>query len=404
MSKTWSAIIITVASGFILLVLAFQDTRTPNAVIWQAEAGAAQQLERAEGLVLQQIKDGVIWASDGLSVYRSEGGRGFLKVYSATPPLGLAWAAYSRTLGRLLGLEEIMEVFVIRSDLLLIVVGGDIQRVDLATGVTETVHRLRYFGFRDGRGMMPFGMTVDDEGRIYYGEYVTRRIDEGETIALFRSDREGRNFEIVYEFQPLVVRHIHAVQWDPYGEVLWMGTGDGDEQSRVGYSKDRGETFIWIGQESQDFRTVNFVFSEDHVTWLTDTIQIPSRAVRWHRDNWAISTSPTRLPGHGQYLRAIGSGYSLGTTGEETASLWLVGPALDLDKVMEWPLGDLGMSGFGTVRLGRGEAEIDDWLYLSPLRVQENQPGIYRLSWPAAFAVAGVPDPKRQQANKRDDP
>ena len=404
MSKTWSGVIIAVASGFILLVLVFQDLRTPNAVTWQAEAGAARQLERAQGLVLQEIKDGVIWASDGFSIYRSEGDRGFLKVYSAKPPFGLSWLAYSRTMRRLLGFEESIEVFIIGQDELMLVLGGEIQRLDLATGRAETVHRLRYYGHRDGRGMMPFGMTMDDEGRIYYGEYVTRRLNEGETVALFRSDRDGRNFEIVYEFQPLVVRHIHAVQWDPHGEVLWMGTGDGDEQSRVGYSKDRGETFIWVGQESQDFRTVNFVFAEDHVTWLTDTIKIPSRAIRWHRDNWRIETSPTKLPGHGQYLRPIGAGYSLGTTAEEIASLWLVGPELGLAKIMEWPLGDLGMSGFGAVRLGRGDAEIDDWLYMSPLRVQENQPGIFRLSWQAAFAVAGVADPKARQATRRDDP
>lgn len=403
MSKKWSAVIITVASGFILLLLAFHDLRTPNAVTWQAEAGVAH-LERAQGLVLQEIKDDVIWASDGFSIYRSEGQGGFLKVYSAKPPLGIAWAAYSRTLRRLLGLEEILEVFVMRSDLLLLFVGGEIQRVDLGTGEAETVHRLRYYGRRDGRGVMPFGATMDDEGRIYYGEYVTRRIEQGETIALFRSDRTGRNFKIVYEFQPLVVRHIHAVQWDPYANVLWMGTGDGDEQSRVGYSKDRGETFMWVGQESQDFRTVNFVFDEDHVTWLTDTTTTPPRAVRWHRANWAIETSSTRLPSHGQYLRPIGVGYSIGTTGEDVASLWLVGPELGMKKIMEWPMGDLGMSGFGTVRLGRGDAELDNWLYLSPLRVQENQPGIFRLSWPAAFAVAGVTDPKDRQAHKRDDP
>ncbi|MEM8977790.1 MAG: hypothetical protein AAGD43_37550, partial [Pseudomonadota bacterium] len=79
MKKTWSAVIITVASGFILLLLAFHDLRTPSAVTWRAATGVAH-LERAKGLVLQEIKDGVIWASDGFSIYRSEGGRGFLKV------------------------------------------------------------------------------------------------------------------------------------------------------------------------------------------------------------------------------------------------------------------------------------------------------------------------------------
>jgi hypothetical protein len=64
---------------------------------------------------------------------------------------------------------------------------------------------------------MAFGMTADSDGRIYYGEYVTRRLGDDETVALFRSDDGGRSFKIVYEFPALVVRHIHAVQWDPYG-------------------------------------------------------------------------------------------------------------------------------------------------------------------------------------------
>lgn len=403
MNRKWSAIVTAVAGGFILLLLAFQDMRTPSAVTWEPEAGTGAHLERASGLVLQEAKDGVIWGSDGFSIYRSTDDRGFLKVYSAKPPLGPAWAAYSRTLRRLLGLEEAIEVFALRPDLILVFAGGEIQRVNLKTGEAETVHRLRYYGRNDGRGIMPFGMTMDDQGRVYYGEYVTRHLVEGETIALFRSDKDGRNFEIVYEFEPLVVRHIHAVQWDPYGGVLWMGTGDGDEQSRVGYSKDLGETFLWVGQGSQNFRTVNFVFAEDHVTWLSDTIQIPSRAIRWHRDNWEIEISPQHLPGHGLYAQRIGAGYSLGTTGEEIASMWLVGPELGLDKIMEWSISDVGMSGFGKIRLARGEPEISDWLYFSPLRVEENHPGIYRLSRRAAFAAAGVADPEDRRLFSRDD-
>ncbi|MGI9500018.1 MAG: hypothetical protein ACR2P3_08270 [Geminicoccaceae bacterium] len=407
MSRTWSAIVIAAAGGFILLTLAFQDTRTPNAVTWQPAEIVGQRLERAAGLVLQEEKDGVLFASSGFSIYRSEGDRGFLKVHTVKPPLGLVWAAYSRTMRELLGFHEVVEVFALRRDLLLVFVGGEIHRVDLRTGRTDVVHHLRYYGRGEGRGVMPFGMTVDDDGRIYYGEYVTRRLGEGETVALFRSDDDGMSFEIVYEFPAIVVRHIHAVQWDPYGQVLWMGTGDGDEQSRIGYSKDLGETFLWVGQGSQEFRTASFVFSEDHVTWLSDTKEIPPRAVRWYRDNWAIRTSPESLPGHGLYMQAIGDGFSLGTTAEEAASLWLIGPELDMGKVIEWPRGAEQKGGFSTIRLARSRSDGPDgknWLHVSPLRVAEKEPAIYRLSRRAAFAAAGVDFPSERHLLSRDDP
>ncbi|MGI9511110.1 MAG: hypothetical protein ACR2QJ_17365 [Geminicoccaceae bacterium] len=404
MRRTWSAIVIAVVSGFVLLVLAFQDMRTPNAVLWQPIEAGGPGVARAQGLVVQEEKDGVLFANDGFSIYRSEGERGFLKAHDVRPPVGFAWIAYSRTLRRLFGLEEAMEVLALDADRLVVFVGGEIQHVNLRTGEAEVVHRLRYYGRGEGRGVMPFGITADPAGRIYYGEYVTRRLGEGETIALFRSDERGRNFEIIYEFPALVVRHVHAVQWDPYDEVLWMGTGDGDEQSRVGFSKDLGETFLWVGQGSQDFRTVNFVFAEDHVTWLSDTIKVPSRAVRWRRENWEIQTSSENLPGHGHYLQAIADGFTLGSTAEEIASLWLIGPDLALAKVMEWPLGKPGIRGFGAIRLGRGAAENGDRVHVSPLRVAEGEPSIYRLSKPTIFAAAGVEQPSEPRVSSRDDP
>jgi hypothetical protein len=402
MNRTWSAIVIAAAGGFILLTLLLQDLRTPNTVSWQPTAAAGHGLERAPGLVLQEARDGVLWASDGFSIYRSDGERGFIKVHAVTPPPGLIWMAYSRTLRRLFGQEETIEVFAVDREHLLVFVGGEIQRVDLETGASEVVHRLRYFGRGEGRGVMPFGITVDGAGRIYYGEYVTRHLAAGETIALHRSDDGGRSFKIVYEFQPLIVRHIHAVQWDPHGEVLWMGTGDGDEQSRVGFSRDGGETFLWVGQDSQDFRTVSFAFAADHVAWLSDTGTVPARAVRWRRADWAIETSAEALPGHGQYLRPIGDGYGIGTTAEEDVSLWLVDPELGLHRIMEWQLGERSMGPYPTLRLARGLTGSDDWLPFTPLRVQDREPAIYRLSRPIAFAAAGVALPNRNRLVTQD--
>lgn len=402
MKKAWSAIIIAVTGGFILVAAARQDIRTPNAVIWEPVTAAEQGFDRAPGLVLQHAEDGVFWASDGFSIYRSFDHRGFLKVSDVMPPLGPAWGAYSRTLRGWFGIEETIEVFPLSSTMLLVFVGGEIRRIDLKDGNTEAVHRLRDHGRGEGRGVMPFGVTADSDGHIYYGESVKRPLLEGETIALFRSDKNGRNFEIVYEFPAAAIRHIQAVQWDPHGQALWMATGDSDEQSRIGYSEDFGKTFTWIGEGSQAFRTANLRFSEDHVDWLSDTGEIPSRAFRWNRESREIKSSPQPLPGHGRYIQRIGEGFSLGTTAEEVASLWLIGPELDLEPLMEWTLGEAKTRGHGTIRLARGRPESDSWLYFSPLRVRDRQPAIYRLSKQIAFAAADRSSKHRLVS--RDDP
>ena len=70
--------------------------------------------------------------------------------------------------------------------------GGDIYRVDLKTKAQEHVHRLRYFGLGQGRGVMPHGIAVDAQGVLYYGEYSTLRSDNNHTIRLYRSDDEAR--------------------------------------------------------------------------------------------------------------------------------------------------------------------------------------------------------------------
>ena len=150
MPRRWSAIVILAASVFIIAALGFHDTRTPSAVTWEPVKVQGLDLERAPGLVLQHEKDGVLWASDGYAIYRSEATSGFLKIHEVRPPLGLATAAYSRRFRELFGFQEAIEVFPVRDDLLLVFVGGEIHRIELASGRTDVVHKLRYFRAQRG--------------------------------------------------------------------------------------------------------------------------------------------------------------------------------------------------------------------------------------------------------------
>lgn len=66
-------------------------------------------------------------------------------------------------------------------------------------------------------------------------------------------------------------RHIHTFVKDPYSGYLFVGTGDNDTESSIYFSKDNGKTFLRLGGGSQQWRTLSFVFSEEHIFWNTDS-------------------------------------------------------------------------------------------------------------------------------------
>jgi len=404
MRRAWSTIMIGAIGGFFLLNFAVQDLRTPSAVTWESVDVEGRSLIRAAGLILQQERDGVVWASDGFSIYRSKGDRGFLKVHAVKPAFDWIWAAYSRTVRNFLDDHELIEVFPLRSDLLLVFVGGHIHRVDLRTGQDEIVHRLRHFRRGEGHGVMPFGIAADDDGRVYYGEYAARRLNDGEIVAMFRSDDHGRSFKAVHEFSNATLHQIHAVQWDPFAQVLWVSASDGKEQNRVGYSENHGRTFNWIGHDSQEFQARGFVFSETSVDWLSDPQGLPAKVIRWHRDDLEVEISEESLPSQGLYLQDLGGGYRLATTGEDRTGLWLIDQDLDLTSIMDWPVREAEDRSFATIRLARGTVATGDGILISPLRTGAEGAAIYRFPKNAAFAAAGMRHPFGSKLLSRDDP
>lgn len=66
-------------------------------------------------------------------------------------------------------------------------------------------------------------------------------------------------------------RHFHCVQADPYnGATYWMSSGDMDANCKIWKSTDYGYTWTLMGNGSQEFRTLGFVFTEDYMYWVMD--------------------------------------------------------------------------------------------------------------------------------------
>lgn len=372
-----------------LSILAALDLRTPDTISFSAATLAGFPAERAPDLVLQQEKRGEVWASQGYSLYRSRDGGPFDKVATVHPRFGEAWAGYSRWLRSRFGYQELVEVLPIRDDLLVAFAGGDVYRVDPVSRTQEAVHRLRFFGRGEGRGVMAHGLTQDDQGTIYYGEYATAPGHETRTARIWRSRDEGRTFEVAYEFAPGAVRHIHGVQWDPVARAIWVSTGDQDSGSRVGFSRDGAATFTWIGEGSQDFRVCSLLFLERTATWGTDADRSISRVLHWARDGGGIEVATRPLPGPTFYARPLdASGGLLGLAQNDVAA-YFVGDSGGATLLFQWTLPSPPRRGpHPALRLARTSGPGEGPVYLNPLRTREEEAAIYRLPRAAVLARA----------------
>jgi hypothetical protein len=233
---------------------------------------------------------------------------------------------------------------------------------------------------------MPHGLTRDGAGTIYYGEYPTGVPNPEDTVCIWRSEDAGRSWKVAHEFSAGAVRHVHAVQWDAIGGALWVATGDRDAHSRIGYSRDGGTTFTWVGSGSQTFRAVSFLFTPSAVLWAMDAPPVEKHVVRWDRASGAITRSTVVLPDPGYYAASLAGESGLVSLGETGASLWLVADG-EPRLLHKWAVTPDPSRPHPVVRLltSRAAAPVTD-LYLNPLRTHEEAAAILRIDPRRLFA------------------
>jgi len=118
-------------------------------------------------------------------------------------------------------------------------------------------------------------------GYVYAGEYSCDPNNRHRVCRGVFPATGGETWTTVFEFKSLaewgndptimdVARHVHAVIVDPYTGHVWVGTGDGNEHSRLLYSDDNGESFKLVGMGSQIWRCLSIWFTERYVYWSTD--------------------------------------------------------------------------------------------------------------------------------------
>jgi hypothetical protein len=126
------------------------------------------------------------------------------------------------------------------------------------------------------------GICEDSEGGMYFGEYFMN--PRREPVSLWRIFPDLSSWQLVYEFSPSSIRHIHAVCCDPYDpETFWVTVGDTNGECFIVSTRDRFNSLTFYGDGTQTWRAVSLFFTEHHICWLTDSETEQNYACRMDR-------------------------------------------------------------------------------------------------------------------------
>jgi len=276
---------------------------------------------------------------------------------------------------------------------------GVVHFVDLNSKVIERTHRLRYFGSGKGRGLMAFGLTIDATGAIYFGEYTTE--PGAHPICIWTSSDKGRTWRQAFEFPAGTVRHIHAVQFDPYENAIWVGTGDRDEHCYVGISHDGAASFRWIAQGTQRCRTCGFGFFRDVVMWGMDTGSEPNHLISLQREQGRIN-SHAPLPHATYYHRKLDENRVLLGLAEGVAEIWVANVDGHACRWLGWSVSSETSRGPSPgVRLARGDSDsgAQGFVHVNPIRTVEHEAAIFRIAKSAVPERPGPSPPNDMRSN-----
>mgnify|MGYP000259445572 CR=1 FL=1 len=140
-----------------------------------------------------------------------------------------------------------------------------------------------------GNGPLPSGCCVDNNGVCYFGEYWGN--EKRESVSVYSWERGQATWQRLYSFTQGEIRHIHAVQFDPFTKRVWVTTGDRDEECFIGYFEKTGAgvAFIPVAQGSQHARAASLLFTGEYVYWGSDAgkdTRVESNWIyRWSREH-----------------------------------------------------------------------------------------------------------------------
>jgi len=123
------------------------------------------------------------------------------------------------------------------------------------------------------------GIAVDQNDDVYFGEYNCS--PRPHTIKIIKGSRDGTVWSIFYEFPQGEIFHIHSIKYDSFRDILWILSGDKDEESKLMFiDKSRKKVEI-LGSGDQGWRIVSLITTRDFLYWCSDNVWTGSNIYRY---------------------------------------------------------------------------------------------------------------------------
>lgn len=348
----------------------------PNATVINRHDQIKGSIQKTKGLSVQFWHKNKLFATKDRSIYQSDNyGKSWIKVAKLEPaekgPIGWLKNNVARLkLVRLLRDKGCgTPLRVLKDGTLLVAVGG-IYRGHIEEGKINSLYRTHR-----GPTMLHQGWTEDSEGVVYFGEYQTGKTHN--VTRLYWSHDKGRTWKVRYEFPRSEIRHIHAVQFDSFRNLLWVATGDKDHESRILYSSDKGATFKKLGGGSQDWRAVSLQFTSNDIYWGTDSPYRKNHIFRW---GWSTGQKESLLTVRNPffysfqdsnqnifYATAVENPEVDGT--DEFSELWRISSSGSSQRLVKWL--KRGIKGHGFIKFAQGVG-AKNLIAFTPINLKEH--------------------------------
>ena len=132
------------------------------------------------------------------------------------------------------------------------------------------------------RGTRPLHITPAPGGVVYWGEYFDNA--QRDEVHIYASADGGITWSIAYTFPTSTIRHVHNIVYDPWGDCLWILTGDYREECRILRASCDFSRVETVMQGNQQARAVAAVPTEDALYFSSDTPLEPNHIYRLDRE------------------------------------------------------------------------------------------------------------------------
>jgi hypothetical protein len=217
--------------------------------------------------------------------------------------------SFSRVLRRFFRLDKCNVYLLDDQDLRLVIIRfGKLYYYDRNIGLIKTL------SLKNCRNILHVDIGRLPNGDICFGEYGSN--NKRSNVPIYLSKNNGLNWEVIYEFPPNSIKHIHVVKYDKFSDTIWCCTGDNDGENKIIVFNKSFDIINEIGDGSQYFRTCDLFFTDSDVVWLMDSPNIKSHVIKFNRSSKSIEIGQ-ELAGPVWYSTTVGDSFFLAATSVE---------------------------------------------------------------------------------------